>query len=221
MKKYKKILKIISFVLVFVMLFSLTTSYCYSLSKYGSQGEEVKKIQRRLKDIGYYKGEIDGIYGIETKNAVIKFQKDNKLTPDGIAGTKTLKALNITSSSGNSKYDQSEITLLAMFISAEARGEPYSGQVAVGAVILNRVEHPSFPNTIAGVLYQPGAFSCLQDGQINEKIASSAFKAAEDALNGWDPTGGAIYYYNPKTATNSWIRSRKVITTIGDHRFCV
>ena len=105
-------------------------------------------------------------------------------------------------------------------ISAEARGEPYTGQVAVGAVIINRVEHPSFPNTISGVLFQPGAFSALYDGQYDEPIADSAYQAARDAINGVDPSGGAIYYYNPKTATNQWIRSRPVITTIGRHVFC-
>ena len=112
------------------------------------------------------------------------------------------------------------VDLLARVISAEARGEPYSGQVAVGAVILNRVEHPSFPNTIAGVVYQKGAFTCMVDGQIDQPVAASAYRAARDALNGSDPSGGAIYYFNPDTATSSWIWSRPLITVIGSHRFC-
>ena len=124
------------------------------------------------------------------------------------------------SSSGGGKYTQNDYNLLARLISAEARGEPYTGQVAVGAVVLNRVEHPSFPDTIAGVIYQKGAFSCLTDGQFNQPVAESCYRAAQDALNGWDPSGGAAYYYNPRTATNQWIRSRPVIATIGKHVFC-
>lgn len=191
-----------------------------ALSKYGSRGDEVINIQTKLQKGGYYSGKIDGIFGSETKNALIQFQKDNGLDADGIAGTKTLKALGITPDSGNSEFTQSEIALLARIISAESRGEPYEGQVAVGAVILNRIAHPSFPNTLSGVIYQPGAFSCLNDGQANEPVAESSLKAAHDAMNGWDPTGGAIYYFNPKTATNKWIQSRPTITTIGKHRFC-
>ena len=148
--------------------------------------------------------------------------KKNGLTADGIVGPKTLEKLGITSSSvsGNGQYSDSDIALLARVISAEARGEPYTGQVAVGAVILNRIEHPSFPNSLAGVVYQPGAFSCLNDGQFNEPVADSARRAAQDAMNGWDPSGGAIYYYNPAKSTNQWIFSRPVITVIGKHRFC-
>jgi len=148
---------------------------------------------------------------------VIKFQKANGLTPDGIVGSKTLAAIGISS---GSVYNSADYELLARIISAEARGESYLGQVAVGAVVLNRIEHPSFPDTVSGVVYQNGAFSCLYDGQFYEPIADSAYSAARDALNGLDPSGGAIYYYNPKTATNKWIRSRPVITTIGRHVFC-
>ena len=141
-----------------------------------------------------------------------------------ICGTKTLAALGISSgsssSSGYGGYTANEFNLLARIISAEARGEPYEGQVAVGAVILNRVAHPSFPNTLAGVIYQPGAFSCLNDGGVNAAVADSAYNAARDAINGWDPSGGAIYYYNPVKSTNQWIFSRPVIVTIGEHRFC-
>lgn len=171
---------------------------------------------------------MDGIYGKQTKEAVIRFQKKNGLTPDGIAGPATLKAMGIFSSGGSGGssggggggYTQSDYNLLARLISAESRGESYTGQVAVGAVVLNRVQHPSFPDTISGVIYQKGAFSCLYDGQFDQPVAESSYRAAQDALNGWDPSGGAIYYYNPKTATNKWIRSRPVIATIGKHVFC-
>lgn len=215
MKKFFKI------TLAAVLIVSITTLCVSALSKMGSRSEEVRQIQTRLKNWGYYSGNIDGIFGTQTKNAVIAFQKANGLTPDGIAGKKTLAALGISESSGSTGgYNSSDYELLARIISAEARGEPYTGQVAVGAVILNRIEHPSFPDTIAGVVYQKGAFSCLDDGQFYEPVADTAYKAATDALNGYDPSGGAIYYYNPKTATNKWITSRKIITTIGNHRFC-
>ena len=191
-----------------------------ALSKMGSTGAEVREIQTRLKKWDYYKGSVDGIFGTQTKNAVIRFQKNNGLAADGIAGPATLRAMGISSSSGNGT-SSSDLNLLARLISAEARGEPYVGQVAVGAVVLNRVSHTSFPNSIAGVIYQPNAFTCLYDGQFNKAVADSAYRAAKDALNGWDPSGGAIYYYNPKTATSSWIFSRTTITVIGKHRFCV
>ncbi len=192
-----------------------------ALSKYGSRGQEVRTIQQKLKNWGYYDGEVDGIFGSKTQAAVKAFQRKNGLTVDGIAGPNTLRAMGIasSSSSSSSSVSQSDLNLLARMISAEARGEPYVGQVAVGAVILNRVRHPSFPNTISGVLYQSGAFSALYDGQFNEPVADSAYKAARDALNGWDPTGGCIYYYNPKTATNQWIRTLPIVTTIGRHVF--
>lgn len=198
-----------------------------TLSKVGSTGSEVRQIQTKLKNWGYFHDKVDGIYGPKTRDAVIWFQKNNGLTADGIAGPATLKAMGIFSSSsdsgagsGSGKYSQSDYNLLARLISAEARGEPYTGQVAVGAVVLNRVEHPSFPDTISGVIYQGGAFSCLYDGQFDQPVAESAYRAAQDALNGWDPVGGAIYYYNPSTATNQWIRSRPIISTIGRHVFC-
>ena len=191
-----------------------------TLSKIGSQGEEVRQIQTKLTELGYFTSKIDFIYGEKSNAAVTLFQRDNGLTADGIAGTKTLSALGITSSGGTGGFSSSDINLLARIISAESRGEPYEGQVAVGAVILNRVEHPSFPNTLAGVIYQPGAFSAIDDGQFNEPVADSAYRAARDAINGWDPSGGAIYYYNPDRSTNKWIFSRPVITVIGKHRFC-
>lgn len=190
----------------------------YALSKQGSRGTEVKNIQQKLKELGLYSGNIDGIFGPKTKSAVMNFQKQKGLKVDGIVGAKTMQALGLTSSNGS--YSSNDTQLLARVISAEARGESYTGQVAVGAVILNRVEHPSFPNTLAGVVYQPGAFTCMTDGQINENVTASAKRAAADALNGVDPTGGAIYYYNPATATSKWIRSRPIITTIGNHVFC-
>lgn len=211
-------MKVIKIIISFILVLCLSSLTVFSLSKFGSQSEEVRQIQKKLKNWGYYEGQIDGIFGSETKKAVIAFQKKNGLTADGIAGKNTLAAMGIygADDTGNS----SDYNLLARIISAEARGEPYIGQVAVGAVVLNRVEHPSFPDTLSGVVYQQGAFSCLYDGQFNEPISESAYKAATDAINGLDPSGGAIYYYNPKKSTNKWIFSRPIITTIGSHRFC-
>ena len=192
------------------------------LSKVGSRSDEVVAIQQKLKEKGYYNYTVDGIFGTRTRNAVISFQRDNGLAADGIAGVNTLKTLGISGKDDSSfgGYSSADYELLARIISAEARGESYIGQVAVGAVVLNRVEHPSFPDTVSGVVYQSGAFSCLYDGQFYEPVAESAYSAARDAINGLDPSGGAIYYYNPKTATSQWIFSRPVITTIGNHRFC-
>ena len=190
-----------------------------ALSQLGSSGSEVRAIQERLKERGLFNDSVTGYYGEKTKAAVIKFQKQQGISQTGTAGPQTLRALGISIGSVPSATEQN-INLLARIISAEARGEPYTGQVAVGAVILNRIEHPSFPDTLAGVIYQPGAFSCLNDGQFNEPVADSAKRAAQDAINGWDPSGGAIYYFNPKTPTNKWIWSRPAITTIGNHRFC-
>ena len=195
-----------------------------ALSKYGSRGDEVKQIQSKLKNWGYYNGSVDGIYGSKTVEAVKYFQRKNGLTADGIAGQKTLSAMGINSSSGSSSSssasNDSNLNLLSRLIYGEARGEPYTGQVAVGAVVLNRVKSSAFPNTIAGVIYQNGAFDVVSDGQINLVQNSTAKKAAQDALNGWDPSYGAIYYFNPNTATNKWIWSRPVTVTIGKHRFC-
>lgn len=219
----KRILISLLLVLSLVTAFIINESNAAALSKYGSSGSEVTEIQQKLQSLGFYSGSIDGVYGTETKKAVTEFQKSCGLTPDGIAGTKTLTYLGLSSSSSGSNsygFTQSEVELLARTISAESRGEPYEGQVAVGAVILNRIEHPSFPNTMAGVIYQNGAFSCIDDGQINEPVYESCKRAAVDAMNGWDPSGGAIYYYNPVTATSKWIRSRPIIATIGKHVFC-
>lgn len=195
--------------------------------KKGSSGAVVTQIQTKLKSWGYYTGTVDGIYGSGTERAVRAFQQKNGLTVDGKAGDQTLAAMGLSAGGGNSSNSggsggasSSQVDLLARLISAEARGEPYSGQVAVGAVVLNRIKHPSFPNTLSGVIYQSGAFTCITDGQFNQPVAESTYRAARDALNGVDPSGGAIYYFNPSTATSSWIWSRPLITVIGKHRFC-
>ena len=198
----------------------------------GASGGEVKELQRRLKQWGYYSGAVDGIYGSKTVEAVKYFQRKNGLTPDGIAGKSTFEALgmmdsakaldkNGSSSSNSSNYTSSDAYLLAKCIYAEARGESYTGQVAVGAVILNRVKSSKFPNTIAGVIYQKDAFTAVSDGQINLAPDKTAMNAAQDALNGWDPTYGCIYYYNPAVATSSWIFGRETVTTIGKHVFAI
>lgn len=200
---------------------SLTSAWGDAYKK-GASGATVTEIQTRLKNWGYYSGEVDGMFGSATAKAVKYFQQKNGLTADGVVGAQTLAALGINGGGGDlSGGTQSgDLYLLARVISAEARGEPYTGQVAVGAVVLNRVRHSSFPNSISGVIYQSGAFSCLDDGQFDEPIAESAYRAAQDALNGSDPSGGAIYYFNPATATSKWIWSRPLIVTIGKHRFC-
>lgn len=221
--------RILSFLLALVLLGGIGTiaavktddSSVSTLSKMGSRGEEVRRIQQKLKNWGYYTGSVDGIYGSQTQSAVRKFQRDNGLTVDGIAGPKTLSYLGISSgSSGNGQYSSNDVYLLAKVIAAEARGESYVGQVAVGAVVLNRVSHSSFPDSIAGVVYQPGAFSCVNDSNWSVAPTAESQKAARDAINGWDPSGGAIYYYNPAKTSNQWIRSRPVIVTIGSHLFC-
>lgn len=196
----------------------------YAVSRQGSTGNEVKSIQKKLKELGYYKGEIDGIYGSKTKSAVISFQKNCGLTADGICGKTTLLYLglgNSSSSGGTGSFSDADVELLAKVISAEARGESYEGQVAVGAVILNRVAHPSFPDSLSGVVYQKGAFSCVNDSNWYQAVAESSKRAARDALNGWDPSGGAIYYFNPAKTNDSFMHSRTVIKTIGSHKFCI
>lgn len=224
-KKLVLVLAVIFTVNIFII--AMVQYASADLYKKGSSGATVTEIQTRLKNWGYYSGEIDGVYGSKTEAAVKYFQRKNGLAVDGQVGNLTLAALGIqpagssglsTGSSGGNK-DGDEY-LLARLISAEARGEPYEGQVAVGAVVLNRVAHVSFPNSISGVVYQPGAFSCMYDGQFDQPISESAYRAARDALNGWDPSGGAIYYFNPNTATSAWIWSRPAIVTIGEHRFC-
>ena len=193
-----------------------------ALSKYGSRSDEVTQIQTKLKRWGYYNGNIDGIYGTQTLNAVKWFQSKNGLIVDGIAGPKTLAAMGIfnSSSTNNNTNNTNDTNLLARLVYAESRGEPYAGQVAVASVVLNRVKSSSFPNSISGVIYQSGAFSVVSDGQINLTPNDTAKKAAQDAINGWDPSYGAIYYFNPNTAKNAWIWSRPVTVVIGNHRFC-
>ncbi|MCD8006174.1 MAG: spore cortex-lytic enzyme [Oscillospiraceae bacterium] len=197
----------------------LRTGSSQALSKLGSEGSEVTAIQEALQERGLFSGEVTGYYGTKTQTAVRRFQQQKGLTVDGIAGPETLAALGISIGSVP-EATESNINLLAQIISAEARGEPYEGQVAVGAVVLNRVEHPSFPDTISGVIYQEGAFSAVDDGQFWEPVEDSCYDAARDALNGWDPSGGAIYYYNPDKTSNAFITSRPVITKIGNHLFC-
>ncbi|MDE6273627.1 MAG: spore cortex-lytic enzyme [Clostridiales bacterium] len=203
----------------------------------GSTGGEVKEVQRRLKNWGYYTGAVDGVFGASTRKAVIAFQKKNGLTADGIVGKSTYAALGMNESynsldknnkpsssgnnSGNSSYTSSDVYLLAKTIYAEGRGESYTGQVAIGAVIMNRVRSSSFPNSIAGVVYQKGAFTAVADGQINLEPNQTAYDAARDAMNGWDPTYGCLYYYNPAVATSAWIFNRQTVTVIGKHVFAI
>jgi N-acetylmuramoyl-L-alanine amidase len=220
-----KLLQIVALILLNLLVIVIFTSIkgqtLETLSRFGSTGSEVRQIQTKLKSLGLYTSTIDGIYGTLTRNGVIKFQRMHGLNQDGVAGIATLRVLGVsTGGGGYGKYSRSDYNLLARVISAEARGEPYVGQVAVGAVILNRVQSPLFPDTIPGVIYQPGAFTCLTDGQFNQPVLASAYRAAQDAMNGWDPSGGSIYYYNPATASNWWIRSRPVMLTIGKHVFC-
>lgn len=190
--------------------------------KQGSRGDLVKSLQTKLINWGYMTGKADGIFGAKTKAGVISFQKKNGLVADGIVGTKTAQALGLklTSTSTTTSSNSTDLNLLARVVYGEARGEPYTGQVAVAAVVLNRVKSSSFPNTVAGVVYQSGAFDCVSDGQINMTPNQNAYNAARDALNGWDPTYGCLFYYNPRTATSKWMLSRTVKLNIGNHAFC-
>lgn len=223
-KRKKMILAVAVIFAVNIFVIALAQKASADLYKRGMSGDMVAEIQTRLKNWGYYDGAVDGIFGSRTEKAVKYFQRTNNLAVDGQVGDKTLAALGITPTGsgggGSSGGGSGDVNLLARLISAEARGEPYEGQVAVGAVVLNRVDHASFPNTISDVIYQSGAFSCLDDGQFDEPVAESAYRAAQDALNGWDPSGGAVYYFNPATATSAWIWSRPLIVEIGKHRFC-
>lgn len=193
--------------------------------KQGSSGAQVRTLQTKLINWGYMSGKADGIFGAKTKAGVIAFQKRNGLTADGIVGTKTAQALGMkltgsTSTGSSGSNNSTDLNLLARVVYGEARGEPYTGQVAVAAVVLNRVRSSSFPNTIAGVVYQAGAFDCVADGQINMTPNQSAYNAARDALNGWDPSYGCLFYYNPRTATSKWMLSRTIKLNIGNHAFC-
>lgn len=194
--------------------------------KFGSSGDQVREIQRRLRDWGYYNGAVDGYYGKETENAVIAFQIKHGIRIDGIVGSQTAEKLGVSlaqgggGGGGGGASNNSDVYLLAQLVYAEARGEPYKGQVAVAGVVLNRVESSKFPNSIAKVIYQSGAFDVVDDGQINLAPDQTALSAARDALNGWDPSGGALFYFNPATSTSKWIWSRPLIVVIGKHRFC-
>mgnify|MGYP001202557164 CR=1 FL=1 len=223
MENKKKLLVALTIIFVLnILVISAVQTFFPADAAYkrGDTGSTITEIQNRLSSWGYYSGTVDGIYGSATQKAVIAFQQKNGLTADGVVGPATLAALGISGGSSSSSSSSNDVALLARLISGEARGESYTGQVAVGAVVLNRVEHPSFPNTIAGVIYQSGAFTCLSDGEFNKPVEDSAYRAARDALNGWDPSGGAIYYFNPATATSKWIWSRPLIVVIGNHRFC-
>ena len=191
---------------------------------WGSRGDQVRLVQQKLRQYGYMDGTADGVFGKETYDAVVWFQRKNGLTVDGVVGSATAAALGISLTGGAvsaSVYQESEVRILARLVSGEARGEPYVGQVAVAAVVLNRVKSPSFPNTISGVIFQRGAFDAVWDGQFDLEPTTSCIRAARDALNGWDPTGGCLYYYNPQTATNAWIWTRQVQLSIGRHAFAI
>lgn len=210
---------------IFIFIFGIASNAFAASIYYGSDSASVKQVQQKLKNWGYYDGAVDGIFGVKTEKAVRLFQSKNGLTVDGKCGKATLTAMGLTdlitksTSTAGTNYSD-DVYLLARCIYGEGRGEPYTGQVAIAAVILNRVEDSGFPNSISGVIYQKGAFDAVSDGQINLTPNQSALNAAKDAINGWDPSGGAIYYYNPETATNKWIRSRPIIVTIGKHVFC-
>ena len=221
-ERKKLILALAVIFAVNIFIIALAQRASAELYKKGSGGAAVSEIQTRLKNGGDYNGDVDGVYGRQTEKAVRWCRQKNGLNGAGQLGDHTLAALGmpVSGAGGGGSGGSGSLDLLARLISAEARGEPYEGQVAVGAVVLNRVEHPSFPNSIAEVIYQPGAFSCLDDGQFDEPVAESAYRAARDAMNGWDPTYGAIYYFNPATATSKWIWSRPLIVNIGKHRFC-
>lgn len=220
MRLYKKQHWIILLGLTLLLTLTVTSAQSAILSM-GSRGERVALIQQRLKEWGYYTGDVDGIFGRGTHNAVVRFQRQNKLSADGQVGSKTAAAmgLTLTGTISAALYRESELSLLARLVSGEARGEPYIGQVAVAAVVLNRVRSDEFPDTVSGVIFQPGAFDAVWDGQFDMTPTDSAVRAARDAMNGWDPTGGAIYYYNPVKSTSSWIFSRETIMTIGKHVF--
>lgn len=237
-KKIFNLKHIAIYLVVILVTYTATSIYLRPFEKavkaiaysYGDSGNIVVEIQRRLKAWGYYNGSLDGNYGYNTFTAVMHFQANSGLTPDGITGNGTLNALGInagqyaqgtaTASTTVDTTNNQDVNLLARLINGEARGEPYEGQVAVGAVIMNRTRDSRFPKTIAGVIYQPGAFTAIVDGQIGAQMQPSSIKAARDALNGWDPSGGAVFYYNPAKTTNAWIWSRPVIKIIGSHRFC-
>lgn len=197
----------------------------YRTLVYGSTGQDVKTLQSKLKKLGYHNADVDGVYGWQTLRSVKWFQSRFGLKVDGVVGPGTWAALNKaapgrTVAQGGSRVASSnDVAILAKMITGEARGEPYIGQVAVGAVILNRVESKKFPNSVYGVCFQPGAFDAIRDGQYFRPPTQESLKAARAALNGWDPTYGALYYWNPATATSRWIWSRRITMRLGKHVF--
>ena len=209
---------------VFLLTVIMLCTICLNVQgviAWGSRGEDVREMQSRLIRWGYLKGSADGIFGQSTYDGLVAFQKKNGLKADGVAGPATLAALGMPTAAAAASQGESEIYLLARLVHGEARGEPYVGKVAVAAVVLNRVRSASFPNTISGVIYQSGAFDCVADGQINLTPDSESIRAARDAMNGWDPSGGCLYYYNPVTATSAWIWTREIRLAIGNHNFAV
>ena len=215
-------LQLIAALMTFALFFAFVRADAVVVA-WGDKGDQVTLIQQKLKQYGYFSGTVDGVFGKQTYDAVVWFQRKNGLKVDGAVGESTAAALGITltGSVSAASYNESETYLLGRLVHGEARGEPYVGKVAVAAVVLNRVKSPSFPNTISGVIYQSGAFDAVSDGQINLTPDEDSLRAARDALNGWDPTGGCLYYYNPATATNGWIWSRIVQLSIGKHNFAI
>lgn len=215
-------LQLIAALMTFALFFSFVRADA-AVVAWGDKGDQVTLIQQKLKQYGYFSGTVDGVFGKQTYDAVVWFQRRNGLKVDGVVGESTAAALGVTlaGSVSAASYNESETYLLGRLVHGEARGEPYVGKVAVAAVVLNRVKSPSFPNTISGVIYQSGAFDAVSDGQINLTPDEDSLRAARDALNGWDPTGGCLYYYNPATATNGWIWSRTVQLSIGKHNFAI
>ena len=220
----RKLRRVLALIVTLTLLLPVIREGHASVIAWGSRGRLVAMVQQALKQWDYLDGEVDGVFGRETYNAVILFQQRNNLTVDGKVGSETAAALGIDLSGAAltaTVYRETELTLLARLVSGEARGEPYIGQVAVAAVVLNRVRHAAFPNTISGVIFQAGAFDAVWDGQFDMEPSDSCYRAARDAMNGWDPTGGCVYYYNPSTATNEWILTRTVQLTIGQHTFAI
>lgn len=217
-------------------------SFSDQIIRYGSSGSDVYELQGRLQYLDYYRGKVDGSFGWQTDRAVRDFQYKFGMKVDGVVGPKTKLMLwkatqnwrpgAATGGGGggttswtppyvaSSSFSEQDIAMMARAVYGEARGEPYVGQVAVAAVIINRVKSASFPNTVSGVIFQPGAFTAVADGQIWLTPNDTSYKAVRDAINGWDPSGGAIYYFNPDTATSAWIWSRPQIKKIGRHIFC-
>ena len=214
--------------LMFCAVIFHTSALADAILSLGSRGDNVTKVQRRLIQYDYLGGSADGVYGQKTMDAVKLFQRRNGLTVDGRVGSDTAAALGVsltssvsTSSASSVAIISSDHRLLSRLVYAEARGEPYKGMVAVAAVVLNRVKSSSFPNTISGVIYQKGAFSCVSNGSINSTPNNQSIRAALDAMNGWDPTGGCLYFYNPAGTSDRWIRTRTIQTVIGNHKFAV